>query len=352
MIKNKSVFIKNIYYMLSYAFQALNQSTYEDVGVEEFDDMYNLFASIMSKGIGVRLKRGLYREYLNCQEELWVMRGKINIAGTIKNKLAHKRTLTCEYDELLENNYMNQILKTTVLLLLMSNKVGLVYKDDLKKKMMFFSNVDTLEPKTIKWTSIRFQCDNYDYRMLIGICWLIIEGMLITTDKGRYKLASFIDEQRMCRLYERFILEYYKRNFTSLAVSASQIHWVLDENNEGETMLPVMRSDITLRKGNNILIIDAKYYTHTTREYYDKRTLHSNNLYQIFTYVKNKDYSFGNKPHKVSGMLLYAKTDEEIQPNNIYQMHGNQITVRTLDLNLEFVKITEQLNKIVIEHFP
>ena len=51
-------------------------------------------------------------------------------------------------------------------------------------------------------------------------------------------------------------------------------------------------------------------------------------------------------------MLLYAKTDEEIQPNNIYQMHGNQITVRTLDLNLEFVKITEQLNKIVIEHFP
>ena len=65
MIKNKSVFIKNIYYMLSYAFQALNQSTYEDVGVEEFDDMYNLFASIMSKGIGVRLKRGLYREYLN-----------------------------------------------------------------------------------------------------------------------------------------------------------------------------------------------------------------------------------------------------------------------------------------------
>ncbi len=351
MIKNKSVFIKNIYYMMSYAFQVFNQSTYEDVDIEEFDDMYNLFASIMSKGIGARLKRGLYREYLNCQEELSVMRGKINISETIKNKLAHKQILTCEYDELSENNYMNQILKTTVMLLFMSNKVDIVYKEDLKKKMMFFSNVDTLEPKTIKWTSIRFQRNNYDYRMLLGICWLTIDGMLLTTNKGEYRLASFIDKQRMCRLYERFILEYYKRNFPSLAVSASQIHWALDEDDESETMLPIMRSDITLRKGNNILIIDAKYYTRTTQEYYDKHTLHSNNLYQIFTYVKNRDYSFGDKPHKVSGMLLYAKTDEEIQPNNVYQMHGNQITVRTLDLTVEFSMLAEQLNNIAIEHF-
>lgn len=30
-----------------------------------------------------------------------------------------------------------------------------------------------------------------------------------------------------------------------------------------------------------------------------------------FTYVKNKDTEFGDKPHKVSGMLLYAATDEK-----------------------------------------
>ena len=50
-------------------------------------------------------------------------------------------------------------------------------------------------------------------------------------------------------------------------------------------------------------------------------------------------------------MLLYAKTEEEIQPDNVYQMHGNQITVRTLDLNLPFVEIAEQLNTIVESHF-
>ena len=74
-------------------------------------------------------------------------------------------------------------------------------------------------------------------------------------------------------------------------------------------------------------------------------------MYQIFTYVKNRDYEFGDEDHKVSGMLLYAKTDEEIQPDNVYQMHGNQISVRTLDLNKPFSDIAKQLNTIAETHF-
>ncbi len=74
-------------------------------------------------------------------------------------------------------------------------------------------------------------------------------------------------------------------------------------------------------------------------------------MYQIFTYVKNRDYQFGDESHKVSGMLLYAKTEEDIQPDNVYQMHGNQITVRTLDLNNPFAEIAEQLNTIAKTHF-
>ena len=146
MTKDKSILINNIYHMLSYAFQTLNQETYDDVAVESFDEMYNLLAAILAKGIGLQLKQGLYREYISRQEELPVMRGKINMPGTIKNKLAHERVLTCDFDELSENNTLNQILKTTVMLLLRNGKVQEKYKDDLKKKMLYFSNVDVIEP--------------------------------------------------------------------------------------------------------------------------------------------------------------------------------------------------------------
>ena len=266
--------------MLSYAFQTLNQENYDDLAVESFDEMYDLLAAILAKGIGIQLKQGLYKEYINRQEELPVMRGKINMPGTIKNRLAHELLLTCDFDELSENNLLNQILKTTVMLLLKNAKVKAEYKDDLKKKMLFFSNVDMLEPTFIRWSAIRFQRNNQTYRMLVSICQLIIEGMLITTDSGEYRLASFVDEQRMCRLYEKFILEYYIRHYPMLSVNASQIPWDVEDG--FRTMLPVMQSDIHLQKDNTVLIIDAKYYSHTTQSQYDNHTLHSNNMYQIF----------------------------------------------------------------------
>lgn len=146
--------------------------------------------------------------------------------------------------------------------------------------------------------------------MLVSICQLIIEGMLITTDAGDYRLASFVDEQRMCRLYEKFILEYYSRHYPALSVSASQIPWSLDDG--VGTMFPVMQSDIHLQRGNMVLIIDAKYYSHTTQVQFDKHTLHSNSL---------------------------------------YQMHGSQISVKTLDLNLPFAEIAAQMDRIAESHF-
>ena len=54
MTKDKSILINNIYHMLSYAFQALNQETYEDVAVESFDEMYNLLAAMCIKCMEVR----------------------------------------------------------------------------------------------------------------------------------------------------------------------------------------------------------------------------------------------------------------------------------------------------------
>ncbi len=349
MKQNKNILIKNIYYMLSYAFQILSQSNFEDMATEEFDNVHNLFAAILSKGIGQQLKQGLYREYQNKLEDIPTMRGRIDMPGTIRHKIAREQVLTCEYDELSENNLLNQILKTTVLLLLKSEDVDAEYKDILKKEMLYFSDVDMIEPSSIRWERLRFHRNNRTYQMLISLCQLILQGMLLSTEHGENRLASFVDEQRMCRLYEKFILEYYTKEFPWLHASASQIRWALDD--EIGAMLPAMQSDIMLSYQNTVLIIDAKYYSHTTQEQYGVHTLHSNNMYQIFTYVKNKDMEFASKPHTVSGMLLYARTEDTVQPNQSYRMSGNRIDVKTLDLNCEFSVITNQLNQIVAEFF-
>ena len=344
-----SIVIKNVYYMLTYAFQTLSFKQYEDLSKETFDNVYSMFSAILSKGISLQLKQGLYKEYISKQEDISTLRGKINLHGSLNNMLKQNNKLTCEYDELSENNIMNQVLKSVVLMLIQNKDVKKEYKDSLRKEMLFFSTIDTVDLFTVKWSSFRFQRNNQNYRMLISVCQLIVEGMLISESKGEYHLASFIDEQRMCHLYEKFILEYYKKHHPELHASATEIKWQLDD--DCRTMLPAMLSDIYLKNDTKVLIIDAKYYGHNTQVQYDKHTIHSNNLYQIFTYVKNEDTRLKDMEYTVSGMLLYAKTIEEIQPNSVFQMSGNQISIKTLDLNKEFNDIKLQLEIVVSEYF-
>ena len=340
--------IQNVYYMLSYAFQVLNEQSYKNIATEQFHNTAELMAAILEKGIALQLKRGLGKEYIPQMEALSSLRGKIDIAESIKTQSMMRKQLICTYDEFSVNSTMNRIIKSTVELLLCSN-ISKQRKKSLRKLMVYFGEVDFIDLHTVNW-NVQYNRNNQTYRMLISICYLVVKGLLQTQSDGRKKLMDFLDEQRMCRLYEKFILKYYRKEFKNqIVTNASQIPWQLD--NEENAMLPVMQSDIMLQRGDRVLIIDAKYYEHSTQVQFDKHTLHSGNLYQIFTYVKNKEYELKDKDHKVSGILLYAKTDEEIYPNNVYQMSGNQITVSTLDLNKPFAEIAEQLNTIAKTHF-
>lgn len=339
--------IQNIYYMLSYAFQTLNEQGYKNIATEKFNNTAELMAAILAKGISSQIKRGFIKEYISQKETLTSLRGKLDISESIKTRSILNKQMICTYDELSINGSMNRIIKSTVELLLRSD-ISKVRKKELKKLMVYFGEVKSIDIYKINW-NINYNRNNQTYRLLISICYLVIKGLLHTNSDGSTCLMTFIDEQRMCRLYEKFILEYFKKEYPEITSNASYIPWQLDDG--FDVMLPIMKTDIMLTYKSKVLIIDAKYYTNTMQSRYDKYTLHSSNLYQIFTYVKNKKIELSTRSYDVSGMLLYAKTDEKILPNNSYKMSGNIISVRTLDLNCNFQEIAIQLNNIIESYF-
>lgn len=336
--------IQNIYYMLSYAFQILKEQGYTQCATEVFENTADLLSAILARGIAVQVRRGLGREYIAVAEPLYALRGKIALSESIKTLTIVKHQLVCSYDDFSVDSYLNRIIKATVGLLL-HDDIPKQRKRELRNLMLYFKDVRDIDPFNIDW-HIRFDRTNQTYQMLISVCHLVIKGLLQTDSQGNVRMQKFLDEQRMSRLFEKFILAYYRREFPNLQVSAAQIQWQLDDGIA--TLLPIMQSDIMLDDGMKTLIIDAKYYAHTTQVQFDSRTLHSNNLYQIFTYVKNRD--IGNTGN-VAGMLLYAKTDDDITPDCDFKMSGNKISVKTLDLNTDFSEITAQLNRLAESYF-
>ena len=283
-------------------------------------------------------------------ENIAVIKGKININETIKNKINRKNLISCDYDELSENNIYNQILKTTADILLHHQAVNKERKIELKKVFLFFNEVDTIDPFTIKWNMLRFERSNRNYELIITICRFIIEECILATDKGDYKINSFLYKNIMSSLYEKFVLAYYKYHHGKLKPTSEKFRWYSETDN----LLPVMKTDISLEYENKALIIDTKYYTNilvinSQHKNNSNPKLRSSHLYQIFAYVKNKDT---NNNGNVAGMLLYAKTDEEISPNCDFNICENTISVKTLDLGIDFNVIRTQLDQIVIDYFP
>ncbi len=338
------ILIQNVYHMLAYAFRVLNENGYKSIATERFENTAELCAAILIQGMKSQIKRGLNKSYISVFENTSLIKGKINVAESYKTGIYLKKQLHCTYDEFTEDSYLNRIIKSTMILLLHFD-ISKQRKKEIKKLLVYLNGVQEINLNTADW-NVRYNRNNQTYRMMISVCYLVVKGLLQTQADGTTKLMDFLDDQRMHLLYEKFILAYYTREFKQIKVEASHIDWQVDD--DFDELLPIMKTDIMLTHDDKTLIIDAKYYKHSLVKQFDKLSAYSSNLYQIFTYVKNKETELEKKAKvhkKVAGMLLYAQTEEgEFEKN--YMMSGNPICIKTLNLNQNFDKIKEHLNQI------
>lgn len=337
--------VKNIYYMLAYAFRALRAEDYRRLASEKFPAGADLCASLLAMAVSRQLKRGLMREYVERVAELATPRGQILVTASLPLLAQEKKALICAIDDYSEDCYLNRVIKTTMQEL-MRTELGLSRRHELRRLLELFRNVTPIPVGTIDW-SYRVKRDNKSYRYILSLCYLALRELLPTKMSGRLPLLD-VSEENLPRLYEKFILEFYRRHYPKLQASASQIPWAVE--GENASRLPTMQTDIMLASAERVLIIDAKYYAGNMQAYYGAAKHISSNLYQIFTYVKNKEVA-ENGARVVAGMLLYAQTDSEVQPDDSYVIAGSRISLKTLNLGADFKAIASALDEIVQEYF-
>mgnify|MGYP002738827412 CR=1 FL=1 len=341
--------VRNVYYMLSYAFSALRSRGFADLADEDFENADDLLAAILARGIAQQARRGLKREYIERSEAVRVPRGKIDVSASVKQVSVASRRLVCDVDEFSVNNEFNKILKTAGRKLLASNAQP-KRKRELRRVLEHLRGAETVPVSQIQWKQ-HYGRHDQTYRMLIALSRLILTGTLHGSTAGPNHLEQF-DEEDMHVLYERFVREYFRREHGDrVDVRAALVPWALDDGEQG--LLPSMRTDVMLTPKDpscgRVLIIDTKWYADNLQTYYGAQRLRSQHLYQMFAYVKNKEEALlrSGDSKEVSGLLLYAQTDDEKQPLGTHRIAGNEFSVATLDLAANFAGIRTQLDDIV-----
>jgi 5-methylcytosine-specific restriction enzyme subunit McrC len=319
-----------------------------DVATIDSTELVDLFGSVLASGMRNLMRRGLKKDYLLVNEDIAGIRGRVNIGTTARKMLIQHGQANCEFDELSVDCLPNQIILATLRNLLRSKLLNKKIRTELRKILRELAAVSAITITKKSFRTVQLNGNNRAYRFLLHVCELILDLSLISEEPGEFSFRDFVkDERRMARLFENFVFNYLKLRHTKLSVTREHIQWQATSGTDPAlTYLPGMRTDISVRfpEQGRTLIIDTKFYKETFQTHYDRESIHSANLYQIFSYIKNLEINGG--PDRIAeGLLLYPVIDKSVRQT--YEMPGHKIHINTLNLSADWNEIEGELDMIV-----
>ena len=336
--------VENIYYLLCYAWDHVREGETVDVESEKFGGLVDLFGKVLNEGVSRLVSRGLDRDYLVVQEDVRGVKGKLDLATTIKKNLLLNGRTHCTFDELSYDVPQNRILKATLRSLALVSTFDPAQRrrsEHLYRKLDAVSDV----PLTASlFRTVRIHRNNRFYSFLLHLCRIIRENLLVNQENGISTFYDFReDDQQMGLLFQQFVRIFLERE-TSYKVGAPKIDWLGSEASESDLRhLPSMQTDLVLRSAERTVIVDTKFYKDPLDTRFDGRRVRSDNLYQIFSYVTN--WPVTTRDTQTEGWLLYAAVDRVFDYQ--FNLVGQPIRVCSIDLGQEWMGIARDLKGLV-----
>lgn len=340
--------IRNIFYLLSYAWNKLDEAEQMEISAGDYKDALNLLGRVLVSGSNHLLKKGLDKSYITVKEEYPGIKGKINFKESLNKQLFHQGKAVCTYDEFSRNVLHNQILKSILRKLTRFPQLDKNLRRQVWECFYRFHEIDEIDVQLYHFKKVRIHRNNYAYDFLLRICNMIMENAVLNETNGTYQFKDFTrNDKAMAYLFEDFVRNFYIREQKRYRVKREDIRWQATANKDSPlSLLPKMQTDITLEAADHKLIIDTKYYSQTLSIHYDREKFHSNNLYQIYSYLRNVEKDERNPNNATcDGMLLYPTTQKEIDAS--YNLGNHKLRVSTVNLGENWEHIHIRLLELI-----
>jgi 5-methylcytosine-specific restriction enzyme subunit McrC len=339
--------IQNIYYLLSYAWDLLDEDEPTLVKTDQGPNLIDLLAYLLQKESLLLFKNGLARQYIRKTEIRQGIKGKLEIGLSLRDNLFRQGKAICTADTLSPDILPNRIIKATLHQLILVPDLQPDIKAGLKRIFSAFGEVRLVSIKTDDFRhSVNQPLFNKHYRRILPICELLLRNLIPEKGGEQYQFNNFLeDERQMSKLFEAFVRNFYTREQAHFSVKSERINWQLTGASTADLhYLPQMKTDISLSSPAKKIIIDTKYYKNALVTHYDKQKLISGHLYQLYAYLKNQDQPDLVKP--VAGILLYPVVNQELDLN--YPLEGgHQVSIKTINLAQPWQNIKEDLLNMI-----
>ena len=338
--------LRNIYYLLCYAWDHIEEGETVDVGSDEFGRLVDLFAKVLNDEVARLISRGLDRDYLTDHQDIRGVKGKLDLATTMKRNLLLNGKTHCAFDELSYDVPQNRILKATLHSLTLVAALDPAQKQRTERLYRKLDAVSNVRLTTSLFRTVRIHRNNRFYSFLLHLCRIIHENLLVNEEEGTAQFRDFReDEHQMGLVFQQFVKTFCERE-TDYRVSAPRIDWFGAEGSETDLRhLSGMQTDVMLQSPERTIIVDTKFYRNPLDTRFDGERVHSANLYQIFAYVTNWAAAASSHDPEPEGWLLYAAVDGDFDYR--FELVKRRIRACSIDLSRPWREIETNLRELV-----
>lgn len=335
---------ENLYYLLSYAWEALAESDLSEVAADDTHRAEDLLARVLVTACRRILRQHLDRGYREEVDDLRRPRGKLHLGRTAARGLVMRGTLECGFDDTTEDVLHNRIIKATARRLATVPGLATELQHNLVVITRKMPNVADVPIVPQDFQRVQLHSNLRRYRLALNTCALLHRCLLPDERTGRWQFRSFTgDEREMGLLFESFTREFLSREQRIFPqVTRNRLRWVIEGDANG--LIPSLNTDITLQRPGHTVVIETKCYGKplVTGQHGAGANLRSHDVCQLFAYLAN----YRPREGRIAGVLLYA-VDHPTIPTTSVRLAGHEVYIVEVNLNRPWRTIAQTLRDLV-----
>ncbi len=339
--------VRNIYYLLSYAWNQFTPATWERFGTGTYTHIIQFYGWWLLHHIEKILHKETPSRYQLQEGSVVGIRGKINVSETLRRQLHRKGQTYCRYFTIHNDRIFFEILTSTIYSVIRSEQIDPKLRSKLQQVNQYLAAYDEIPLHSDMFTSMQKKKYNVRQRAVLHVCELIYHQKGIESN-GTYHLTSLlVDAQKLPMIFERFIRNFYRRHAVHFqSVGREYIPWNVEKYEGTDHRFPRMETDVSLISNDKKIIIETKYMKEVLQKHYfgGNAKFHSKHLYQLFSYLKNIEAK-DMLSQSCQGILLYPSID--VQLDEYAEISGHIVRIFTLDLNRSWEHIHKDLMKLI-----
>ncbi len=342
--------VRNLWLLMLYASDLFRLRGNDRAGLEENpDDLPDLIAEFLAGAVAERQRRQLSLGYRTREAALNRVRGRIDMLATERSQLLSRGLVACRFGVLTIDTPRNRFVRAALeAISRLVRRQKLAHRCRKLANDMKAMGVSGVPPTRRQMSTDRFGRHDADDRYMVAAAKLAFELALPTEGAGANVLPlPNREEQWVRRLFERAVGGFYQVVLSpdGWRVSTGRmLNWQIEWSTAGvASILPKMKTDIVLEHppSDRRIVVDTKFNAILTSGWYRDKTLRSDDLYQIYAYLRSQVGRGDSLADCAEGLLLHPSVGESVDETAVIQ--GHRIRFATVDLAASTSEIRAQL---------